>query len=227
MEHLSLHMEHQNQKQEQKIQWRRDKVQELASKGHSQREISHILQVGLGTINRDIIYLRQQAKQNVEKYVNEKLPEEFEKCLTGLNAILKQAWIISEKAGSTSFDNNKKQQIQALALAKECYVLKLDLLTNASVVEHAVKFIEQKKSELLTTTTKAKQSPIAASTVAASTTADTTIVAKEEAIAAADHNNPTADFTSDNNETAVEEQQQEEQDGEEEITLAKTKNQVF
>jgi hypothetical protein len=39
MEHLSLHLK------QQKIQWRRDKVQELASKGHSQREISQILQV--------------------------------------------------------------------------------------------------------------------------------------------------------------------------------------
>ena len=48
MEHLSSEMEHQNQHQEQQqMQWRRDKVQELCSKGYSQREISQILQVGL------------------------------------------------------------------------------------------------------------------------------------------------------------------------------------
>ena len=54
MEHLSLDMEQQNQQQEQQqmIQWRRDKVQELCSKGYSQREISHALQVGLATVNR-------------------------------------------------------------------------------------------------------------------------------------------------------------------------------
>jgi Trp operon repressor len=39
-------MEQQNQEQQQ-IQWRRDKVQELCSKGYSQREISQVLQVGL------------------------------------------------------------------------------------------------------------------------------------------------------------------------------------
>jgi Trp operon repressor len=52
MEQLSSGMEHQEQ-----VQWRRDKVQELCSKGYSQREISHILQIGLATVNRDISYL--------------------------------------------------------------------------------------------------------------------------------------------------------------------------
>jgi Trp operon repressor len=45
-------MEQQNQ-----IEWRRDKVQELCSKGYSQREISQVLQVGLATVNRDRSYL--------------------------------------------------------------------------------------------------------------------------------------------------------------------------
>jgi len=63
MEHLSSDMEQQDQHQEQQqLQWRRDKVQELCSKGYSQREISQLLQVGLATVNRDISYLRNQAK---------------------------------------------------------------------------------------------------------------------------------------------------------------------
>jgi Trp operon repressor len=62
MEHLSSDMEHDNQEhqeQQQMIQWRIDKVQELCSKGYSQREISHILQVGLATVNRDVLCLRE------------------------------------------------------------------------------------------------------------------------------------------------------------------------
>jgi hypothetical protein len=43
---------------EQQVQWRRDKVQELCSKGYSQMEISQVLQIGLVTVNRDISYLR-------------------------------------------------------------------------------------------------------------------------------------------------------------------------
>jgi Trp operon repressor len=59
---LSSEMEQQNQQQ---VQWRRDKVQELCSKGYSQREISQVLQIGLATVNRDISYLRNQAKTNM------------------------------------------------------------------------------------------------------------------------------------------------------------------
>jgi Trp operon repressor len=52
--------------QQQYVQWRRDKVQELCSKVCSQREISQTLQVGLATVNRDISYLRNQAKTNIK-----------------------------------------------------------------------------------------------------------------------------------------------------------------
>jgi Trp operon repressor len=86
MEHLSSAME---QQEHQQVQRRRDKVQELCSKGYSQREISHMLQVELATANRDISYLRNEAKANIKKYIDERLPEEYEKCLVGPNAITK------------------------------------------------------------------------------------------------------------------------------------------
>ena len=49
---------HMEQQQDQQVPWRRDKIQELCSKGYSQREISQVLQVGLATVNRDISHLR-------------------------------------------------------------------------------------------------------------------------------------------------------------------------
>jgi transposase len=110
MEHLSSAMEQQHEQ----VQWRRDKVQELCSKGYSQREISHILQVGLATVNRDISYLRQEAKTNIRKYIDERLPEEYEKCLVGLNAITKEAWTTAQST------EDKREKIQALSLAKDC-----------------------------------------------------------------------------------------------------------
>ncbi|MFL6321115.1 MAG: hypothetical protein ACJ72Q_11625 [Nitrososphaeraceae archaeon] len=113
-------------------------MQELCSKGYSQREISQVLQIGLATVNRDISYLRSQAKANIKKYINERLPEEYEKCLVGLTAITKEAW---NTAQSTE---DKREKIQALSLAKECYSMKLDLLTNATVVDDAIRFVSRK-----------------------------------------------------------------------------------
>jgi hypothetical protein len=99
------------------------------------------LQVGLATVNRDISYLRNEAKTNVKKYIEERLPEEYEKCLVGLNAITKEAW---NTANNTE---DKREKIQALSLAKECYSMKLDLLTNATVVDDAIRFVSSHKSK--------------------------------------------------------------------------------
>jgi hypothetical protein len=143
MEHLSLGMEQQQnqQEEEQSIQWRRDKVLELSSQGHSQRDISTKLQVGIGTVNRDMAYIKQQSRQKIRKYIDETLPEEYEKCLVGITSILKEAWTTSQNA------ENKKEKIRALSLAKECYSMKLDLLTNATVVGDAMKFVSEYSSK--------------------------------------------------------------------------------
>jgi DNA-binding MarR family transcriptional regulator len=80
-------------KMQQIIEWRRAKVMELLSKGeNNQSEIARILQVDKSIVCRDIAHLRQQAKENIKKYIDETLPEEYEKCLVGLNAILREAW---------------------------------------------------------------------------------------------------------------------------------------
>jgi hypothetical protein len=126
---------------ERQIQWRRSKVAELDSQGHSQPEIATILQVSIGTVNRDLLYLRQQAKENIRRYVDEKLPEEYEKCLVGLTAILREAWNTAQQT------TDKREKIQALSLAKECYSMKLDLLTNATVVDDAIRFVSSNQKE--------------------------------------------------------------------------------
>jgi hypothetical protein len=119
------------------VEWRRNKVLELLSKGDSQSDIAKTLQVDLSIISRDVYFLRQQAKHNIKRYIDERLPEEYEKCLVGLTAITKEAW---NTAANTE---DKREKIQALSLAKECYSMKLDLLTNAAVVDDAIRFVSQ------------------------------------------------------------------------------------
>jgi hypothetical protein len=123
------------------IEWRRSKVTKLDSQGHSQPEIARILHVSIGTVNRDLSILRQQAKENIKSYIDERLPEEYEKCLVGLNAITKEAWNTAQQT------EDRREKIQALSLARECYSMKLDLLTNATVVDDAIRFVSQKLKE--------------------------------------------------------------------------------
>jgi predicted subunit of tRNA(5-methylaminomethyl-2-thiouridylate) methyltransferase len=93
-------------------------------------------------------YLRNQGKDNIKRYIDERLPEEYEKCLVGLNAITKEAW---NTAQSTE---DKREKIQALSLAKECYSMKLDLLTNATVVDDAIRFVSRKSIEKIKSSTE-------------------------------------------------------------------------
>ena len=93
------------------------------------------------TANREISYLRNQAESNIKRYIDERLPEEYEKCLVGLNAITKEAWNTAQNT------EDKREKIQALSLAKECYSMKLDLLTNATVVDDAIRFVASNKSK--------------------------------------------------------------------------------
>ena len=125
------------------IEWRRSKVQELSSQGYNQSQISKILQLSQPTINRDITYLRHQAKENIKRYIDERLPEEYEKCLVGLNAITREAWNTAQ--------NTEDKREKILSLAKECYSMKLELLTNATVVDDAIRFVSSKSKENLKT----------------------------------------------------------------------------
>ena len=64
-----------------------------------------------------------------------------EKCLVGLNAITREAWNTAQDT------EDKREKIQALSLAKECYSMKLDLLTNATVVDDAIRFVSDRSKE--------------------------------------------------------------------------------
>lgn len=131
------------QQRQKHIDWRRDKVLELSVKGHNQTDISKILRIHKSTISRDIEYLRTLAKENIKQHIEERLPYEYEQCLQGITQIIQQAWTISENAR----DEEKREKLQSLSLAKDCYSIKMDLLTNSNLLKDSIKFVESKKEE--------------------------------------------------------------------------------
>lgn len=136
-------------KRHQQMMWRRSQTLDLASRGYTHMDIAKILQVDRSVISRDIAYLNHQSKANIQKYIDEKLPSEYEKCIIGLTTILNEMWLMSYQR-----DIDRREKIQALSLAKECYSMKLELLTNATVIGDAVRFVtshqqqqQQKKNQ--------------------------------------------------------------------------------
>ena len=144
------------------LEWRRSKVLELSSQGHSQPEIARILQISQPTVNRDIGYLRGQARQNLQKHIQDKLPEEYQNCMVGINQVLKICWEIVNKSrkvdnyngnGQTVTMTDNKTVLQALALINDCNRYKMDLTTNGVVITDAIKFVQTNKEKLNTATT--------------------------------------------------------------------------
>jgi DNA-binding transcriptional regulator LsrR (DeoR family) len=126
------------------VEWRRSQTILYSSKGCDQATIARILHVGEATVSRDMTFLREQSKKVIQDYADNLLPIEYRKCLEGLNAILLRAWNISSQQ-----DLDTKETVQALMLAKECYSMKLSLLTNASVIGDSMRFISRYKKQLL------------------------------------------------------------------------------
>jgi hypothetical protein len=123
------------------LEWRRGKVIELRARGLSYMEISRELQVSKTVIGEDMLYLRKRAKETIKEYVTEHLPEQYQVCLSALDTILKHAFEILQ----TSEDN--RERLQAMELFKDTHLQKLELLSNATTIDHALQFIRGKQSQ--------------------------------------------------------------------------------
>jgi hypothetical protein len=127
--------------QNNKKDWRRSKVRELIVKGYNHYEIANTLQIPRPTITKDIQYLRNQDKENLQNHVQERLPQEYENCMTGINRVLQLTWEIAEKP------TDDKTRLQAFAQLNEGYKFKMDLTTNGVVITDAIKFVRKNKEK--------------------------------------------------------------------------------
>jgi ECF sigma factor len=125
------------------LEWRRSKVIELNSMGYSQPEIARTLQIAQSTVNRDLAVIRRQARETLKTHVTERLPNEYNRCLIGLNQVLKICWTI---VNNPSTDDRTK--LQATAVIDNCYSHIMDLTTNGVIVGDAIRFVQNKMSEL-------------------------------------------------------------------------------
>jgi transposase len=126
----------------QQLEWRRNKVLELSSQGYSEREIAETIRVSDTTVHRDLVYLREQAQENLQRHIHETVPEEYQKCMVGMKRNLKQTLEIAETAA------DPKIKLQARAIANDCYKYIMDLTTNGVVITDAIKYVQGKMDHL-------------------------------------------------------------------------------
>jgi DNA-directed RNA polymerase specialized sigma24 family protein len=59
----------------------------MRARGSSYAEIAQQLQVSKASIGSDVQYILEQTKGTIKEYVTEQLPEQYQVCLTALDAI--------------------------------------------------------------------------------------------------------------------------------------------
>jgi predicted transcriptional regulator len=123
-------------------EWRRNKVLELSSQGFTQSEISTVLHITQPTVNKDLTFIRKQARENLQHHILEVVPAEYQKCLIGINQVLKMGWSIFSK------ETDNKTRLQALTLINDCNKYKMDLTTDGAIVTDAIRYVSQKTEEL-------------------------------------------------------------------------------
>ena len=118
----------------------------LSSQGIVKEILLSTLQVGLGTVNKDILFLRQMSQENLQHHIHERIPEEYQNCMTGMKINLKQTLEIAETT------SDPRTKLQARAIANDCYKYIMDLTTNGVVITDAIKFVQTNKEKLTMST---------------------------------------------------------------------------
>ena len=95
----------------------------------------------------DLVYHIQLGNENLKTHIQDKLPEEYQNCMTGMKR-LKQTLEIAE---STS---DPRTKLQARGIANDCYKYIMDLTTNGVVITDAIKFVQTNKEKLTSMFTK-------------------------------------------------------------------------
>jgi DNA-binding CsgD family transcriptional regulator len=119
------------------INLRRSRVLELLSKGHTnQAEIARTLNISEPTVSRDIRFLKERARKELETHIQERLPFEYSRAMTGINNVLKRASEILDIA------TDNKTKLEAMKLLMDLYRSIMSLTTEGAIVERAMKIVK-------------------------------------------------------------------------------------
>jgi len=114
----------------------------LTSQGYSQRDIAKTLQIGLGTVNKDLLFLRQQARENLQYHIHDRIPEEYQNCMTGLKRIIKLTTEIADTV------TDPKTKLQAFAQLTDGYRYIMELTTGGVILTDAIKYVQGQMDHL-------------------------------------------------------------------------------
>jgi hypothetical protein len=102
-----------------------------------------VLHVNKSIISKDMVHLKQQARNNLQKHIHETIPAEYQKTCNTLNQILRITWSIVSKT-----EDEEKTRLQALVLINDVNKYRTGLVTNGVIVNDTFRIVQSKMDHL-------------------------------------------------------------------------------
>ena len=115
---------------EKNIVLRRNKVLELSAQSYSQIEISRVLGVHESLISLDMQWIREQAQEYFNSFLQKELPTEFKKAVTTFDYVIRTA------ANTAETTQDEKIKLAAIREMREARAAKMDLIANVDVMNY-------------------------------------------------------------------------------------------
>lgn len=125
---------------QQLLEWRRSREFDLLAKGLNQTEIGVALQLSKGTVSLDMKLALSQAKEKVKSYI-ERIPFKHEKNLRALDMVLKNSWILFDKA------EDNREKLGALSTILQAVAMREEALAHSEVISQGLQYVDKKNQE--------------------------------------------------------------------------------
>ena len=123
---------------------RRNTVHSLMAKGMNQYEVAGILQCSHETISKDVAWLRNYYNQQMHHYIENRLPELWESCLTQLHSTMAAVSKLAEDPNTPTHD-----KLHAHSLMVDCIEVKEELISDPTIIQEALDIVDQTKKTIV------------------------------------------------------------------------------
>jgi hypothetical protein len=114
------------------------------AKGLNQYQAAAILACSQETVCNDVAWLRNYYKKQMHHYIEDRLPELWEQCLTQLHSTMSSVDKLLSDSETSTHD-----KIHAHALMLDCIRTKQDLLSDPTVIQEALQILDQTKKRIV------------------------------------------------------------------------------
>jgi hypothetical protein len=131
---------------------RRHTLHTLMAKGLNQYQAASVLGCSQETVCNDVAWLRNYYKQQMYHYIENRLPELWESCLTQLHGTMAAVAKIAEDPNTPTH-----HKLHAPSLMVDCIKVKEGLMSDPTIIQEALQLVDNAEKRIVEITPNSKE----------------------------------------------------------------------